>query len=195
MSIIVLLMGVSSVGKSSVANALIEQSKIKFEIVGFDHAVLDLDKKYWPGGTHEKEGFYYKDIQTEHGVLPELCHGHIGKQFLEKMMADIIQLAKSGKNIIIDQVLSDDEHDLLMRELKDCTVLHVGLKPPLEEVVKREMMRGDRKIGLAESLYHNFYQGKTFDIEINTKDVVASKVAEIIIENLPSPSCTIKMKL
>jgi len=190
MSIVIFLMGVSSVGKSSVAKALIDKSKEEFIIVGFDHAVLQLDKKYWPGGSDEKEGFYYKEIETENGVVPELCHGNVGAQFLVKMMADIIQLAKSGQNIILDQVLSDSEHEQLVTELKDCTFLSVGLKPPLEEVVKREKERGDRKVGIAKALYESFYSGKIFDIEIDTKAVSPDKSADLIIEWLLAPKNT-----
>ena len=162
-------MGVSSSGKTTVANEIQRQASEQYLLVGFDRAVESLDKKYWPGGSHEKEGFYYEQVKIDKGEFPELRHGAVGAKFLQEMMSDIIKLANSGKNLIVDFVMSDEEKTALISGCKDCTFIQVGIKPPLDEVIKREKARGDRKVGIAEAAYESFYQGKTFDLLIDTK--------------------------
>lgn len=180
MSIVIFLMGVTSSGKSSLATALKNKLENDFIIVGFDYAVLELDRKYWPGGSHEKEGFYFVTVDSEHGKVPEIRHGLIGEKFLKKLIEDIIELQRSGKNLIIDMILSEEEYQALLLNFKECSILHVGLKPPLDEVIKREQERGDRKIGIGKFTYENFYRGKIFDIEINTKELSPETAADEI---------------
>lgn len=180
---VIFLMGVSSTGKTTVSHALQELDP-SLNVVGFDHAVERLDKKYWPGGSNEKEGFYYIEIESSEGKAPKLCWGQVGEAFLESMIADIIKAAKADENLIIDSVLSDEEHQKLLAELSECNVVQIGLKPPLEEVIKREEARGDRKNGLAKATYENFYLDKHFDLEIDTKIVSGEEAAKQIMECL-----------
>jgi chloramphenicol 3-O-phosphotransferase len=179
MGVVIILTGIGSVGKSSVANALKNKfaKDLDFSIEGFDTAVeKKLEKQYWPEGSNSKEGFYY--VETASG--PEMQHGEKGKKFLEEMISDIIKLANSGKNIIIDSVLSDAEHNRLIKEMKDCTILQVGLKPPLQVVIDREQARPDRKVGVAKAAYDYFYACKTFDVEIDTSKNNPDQAAAII---------------
>lgn len=178
---IIMLMGVSSSGKTSIAKEIQHQASDNYLIVGFDHVVESLDKKYWPGGSHEKEGFYYEQIKTNDGEFPELRHGAVGDEFLREMMRDIIALANSGNNLIVDFVMSDDEKNMLIDQCKDSTIVQIGIKPPLAEVIKREMARGDRKVGIAEAAYEAFYKGKIFDILIDSKELSPSMAAAQIL--------------
>lgn len=188
MSIIIILMGVSSSGKTSVAKEIQNQASDKYLLVGFDHAVESLDKKYWPGGAHEKEGFYYEQVNTGKGEFPELRHGPVGAKFLHDMMSEMIEHANNGNNLIVDFVMSDEEKATLIGSCKGSTILQVGIKPPLEEVIRREKARGDRKVGIAEAAYENFYKGKTFDIMIDTNELSPSMTAERILKLLYRPS-------
>jgi chloramphenicol 3-O-phosphotransferase len=124
-----------------------------YEIVGFDYSVLNLDQKYWPGGSQQELGFFYKTIKTDKGELPDLCYGAVGRQFLAEMLEDIIAKAKNGKNLIIDSVLSDEELKTIESECSNCDIVKVGIRPPLAIVIAREIQRGDRKIGIAEAFF------------------------------------------
>lgn len=180
MSKIILLLGIGSSGKSTVATELQKAEVNGYQIVGFDYAVLDLDKKYWPGGTHEQEGFHVVNVMTVHGETPELIAGPVGKDFLKKMIDDIIRLADQGNNLIIDTVLSDQEYQQLLDALSKHTVLKVGLKPPLEIVIEREDKRHDRRSGTAKAAYHQFYDNKTFDLVIDTHKTPPLESARLI---------------
>lgn len=184
MSKIILLLGIGSSGKSTVAKELLKQLDEPYQLVGFDYAVMDLDKKYWPGGECEQEGFHVVNVITEHGEIPELRTGPVGKAFLNKMMKDIIALANRGVNLIIDTVPSDAEYKLLQDSLIEHRVFRVGLKPPLEKVIEREDKRPDRRSGTAKAAYHQFYDHKIFDLVIDTDKTLPSESARLISECL-----------
>lgn len=192
MSNIILLLGIGSSGKSTVAKELLKQLEEPYQLVGFDYAVMDLDKKYWPGGEREQDGFHVVNVMTEHGETPELRTGPVGKAFLENMMKDIIALANRGVNLIIDMVPSDAEYKLLQDSLAEHRVLRVGLKPPLETVIERENKRPDRRSGTAKAVYHQFYDQKIFDLVIDTDKTPPAESARLISECLSADK---KLKL
>lgn len=181
---IIMLMGVSSSGKTTIAKEIQEQADDEYLIVGFDHAVESLDKKYWPGGSHEKEGFYYENVNTGLGEFPELMHGPVGAKFLEDMLTDIIDQANAGKNLLIDFVMSDEQHARLLAACKDATILQIDIQPSLAEVIRREQARGDRKVGIAAAAYERFYHGKSFDFIIDTQNTQPAESAIAILSAL-----------
>lgn len=184
MSNIILLLGIGSSGKSTVAKELLKQLEEPYQLVGFDYAVMDLDKKYWPGGECEQDGFHVVNVTIEHGETPELRSGPIGKAFLKKMIDDMIALANRGVNLIIDMVPSDAEYKHLQDSLAEHRVLRVGLKPPLEKVIEREDKRPDRRSGTAKAAYHQFYDNKTFDLVIDTDKTTAAESGQLIAESI-----------
>lgn len=171
MSTIIFLLGIGSSGKSTVSKELLKQLDDTYQVAGFDYAVIDLEKKYWPGGTHDREGFYIEKIMTQDGEVPELKSGAVGKAFIKKMIADMIQMADEGKNLIIDTVPSDEEYQQLLIAFSKHQVILVGLKPPMQVVIDRENIRVDRRPGTAQAEYHKFYGDKVFDVEIDTSKV------------------------
>lgn len=177
MAKIIFLMGVSSTGKTLLANQLVKlMPEEHFSIEGLDHAVEKLDKKYWPNGECQHEGFYF--IDGPNG--PKMQRGPVGDQFLEFMISDIIQKAKSGQNIIIDYVPSDEDIARFNTELPEAAFITIGLKPPIEWVIENEKKRGDRKVGIAEQGYQHFYHGKHFDITQDTSKQTPNEAAKII---------------
>ncbi len=177
MAKIIFLMGVSSTGKTMLANELVRQlPEENFIIDGFDHAVEKLDKKYWPTGELHREGFYYIDGPDG----PQMQRGPVGDKFLESMIADIIRKAQDGKNIIIDYVPPEEDIARFKKELPEAEFITVGLKPPIEWVIENEKKRGDRKVGMAEQDYKHFYRDKHFDITLDTSENTPTESAEII---------------
>lgn len=184
MSIIIFLLGIGSSGKSTVSKELLKQLDDTYQVAGFDYAVIDLEKKYWPGGTHDREGFYIEKIMTQDGEVPELKSGAVGKAFIKKMIADMIQMADEGKNLIIDTVPSDEEYQQLLIAFSKHQVILVGLKPPMQVVIDRENIRADRRPGTAKVEYDKFYGDKVFDVEIDTSTVPAHEAAQSIVEHM-----------
>lgn len=177
MTKIILLMGIGSTGKTTLANQLVKVLDEDYIIDGFDHAVeKNLDKKYWPDGELKHEGFQFIDGPTG----PQMKVGPKGAEFLEFMISDIIQKAKAGNNIIIDYVPSEEDIARFKKELPEVEFISVGLKPPVEWAIKKELERGDRQVGVAKQAYEHFYRGKIFDMEFDTSSLTPEDIASKI---------------
>jgi chloramphenicol 3-O phosphotransferase len=188
MTKIILLMGIGSTGKTTLANQLVQVLDEVYLIDGFDHAVeKNLDKKYWPDGALKHEGFQFIDGPTG----PQMQVGPKGAEFLEFMISDIIKKAKAGNNIIIDYVPSDEDIARFKKELPDVEFISIGLKPPVEWAIKKELERGDRQVGVAKQIYEHFYDSKVFDIEFDTSSlspqVIANRIKDFL-RATPRPS-------
>lgn len=175
MSTIILLLGVSSAGKTTYAQAL-QEYLTTYKIVGFDHlAEKKLPKKYWPGGEQEKLGFFHAD--TVDG--PKFMYGEVGKNFLDGYQRHINQLIKSQENLIIDDVLTAEQVQEF-ETLANATIIKVCLKPPMHVLKQRESARGDRPVGSAEAMYHACYDELDYDICIDSSLELSKNIEEII---------------
>ncbi len=65
------------------------------------------------------------------------------------MRAAVSALARSGNNVIVDDVLIDDDGSAYREALAGLDVLWVGVIAPRDVIEARERQRGDRDIGLA----------------------------------------------
>jgi chloramphenicol 3-O phosphotransferase len=143
---IILLNGVSSSGKSSLANAIVKRlpDHFHYSIDDFD---LIIDR------MEDRENERLIPISTEY-----YFHRTI------RMFSD------SGINLVVDQILHNDD------TLRDCVntlegypVYFVGVHCPLYELANRERERGDRTLGLSnEQLKYVHQQNEAYDIEVNT---------------------------
>lgn len=175
MGTVILLLGVSSAGKTTYADAL-QKCLTTFEIVGFDHvAEKKLPKKYWPGGRLEKLGFFHVD--TTEG--PMLQFGEVGEKFLNNYQLYVSQLIESNKDIIIDDVLTAKQ----VKEFEastSATIIKICLKPPIKIIKQREKVRGDRPIGSAVAMYHECYDELEYDICIDSSGDLSKNMDTIV---------------
>lgn len=81
----------------------------------------------------------------------------------------LAHIADCGFPLVIDYVLEAEEW------LRECVeslaghdVLFVGVKCPLEELERRERVRGDRQIGFARWQYERVHRHGGYDFELNT---------------------------
>lgn len=123
---IILLNGVSSSGKSTLARALLKQlpDYFHYSLDNFDVVI-----------EHMEDRENKRLIPVETGY------------FFHRTIA---LFADKGINLIVDHVL----HDLFIRtdfeeSLSGYSLLRVGVHCPLEELARRERERGDRRIGQA----------------------------------------------
>lgn len=143
---IILLNGVSSAGKSTIAKELTKKLP--------DYFYLSIDDFDWVIERMED-----RDQQRLIPVPTEYFFHRTIKMFSDK-----------GVNLIVDQILHDDEtlRDCL-DTLKESPVFFVGVHCPVEELERREKDRGDRCIGQAKKqLEYVHQQNEIYDIEVNT---------------------------
>ena len=91
-------------------------------------------------------------------------------------------LAETGHNVLVDIVFSGQKTYIEMsRELSGLNFKIIKIECPIEELNKRELARGDRKIGLAESQFNSVHEGVTYDLIINTFSQATTNSAQKII--------------
>lgn len=160
---IVVLNGVSSSGKSTLAKELTKllPNFFAFSIDDYDLVIEKMeDREKQRLIPIETEYFYYKNVA---------------------MFSD------RGVNLILDQILHD--HTTLQNFydiLKSYPILLVGVHCQKEDLKQREESRGDRNIGQAISQLTFVHKNETYDIVVNTSTQTINECAKEIVVRLNS---------
>ena len=97
----------------------------------------------------------------------------------------IIDDIKDCPGIIIVHVITSERiFNELKRILEPYKLLLVHVDCPLEELKKREIDRGDRCIGSAESSYTYLYPQNGYDLTVNTHTNTTKECAELIYKRI-----------
>ena len=165
MSRIVLLNGVSSVGKGSVAKALQRLASRPMLHVQMD-AFLEMMP---PGSFGAPEGYAFETHEEDGKPVTAITSGELLAATLRSMRAAVAAMADSGVDLVVDEVIWDPA-DLAdyRRRLAGHAFHAVGLMAPLEVVEAREKARGDRTLGLARWQYDKVHAGMVYDLTLDT---------------------------
>ena len=97
----------------------------------------------------------------------------------------VLALVETGHNVIVDIVFCGRKtYQELQQELEGINLNIIKVECPLDELIKREMSRGDRNIGLAESQFKSVHKGVTYDLIVNTLTNSSEQCAQKIIKSL-----------
>lgn len=113
----------------------------------------------------------------------------VGPQFREleaAWIAGIAAMARAGARVIVDEVLlGGGAGQQRWREaLEGLEVLWVGVRCDGPVAAGREIARGDRIGGMAESQAERVHRGVTYDLEVDTTHTEALECARTIAANL-----------
>jgi chloramphenicol 3-O phosphotransferase len=184
---IVLLNGVGSVGKSSIAKALQNITTEPFLHVEMDAFLAMMPSSY----LNHSDGLSFDTtlVDGKPSVLAKT--GPVAKRVLSGMRQAVASMAAAGNNLIVDEVLFGNtalgsgsvvsEYQTLLAPFQ----LHfVGVFAPLDVLERRERQRGDRLIGLARWQYNIVHEAMDYDFEIETASATADECAHLIKERL-----------
>lgn len=130
---IILLHGASSAGKSTLAKALQRALDEPFLLFASDNLALGLPER------RERSG-------------PFRWWGNVRPRFFDGFQRCIASLAAAGNDLIVDHIIEFAEwRSELRRLLQPYDVFLVGVFCALDELERRERLRGDRKIGEGRS--------------------------------------------
>ncbi|WP_066052743.1 chloramphenicol phosphotransferase CPT family protein [Robertmurraya korlensis] len=155
---IIFLNGVSSAGKSTLSKKIVKHlpNYFHFSVDDFDLIIERMEER----GTDRlipvpTETFFHQSIA---------------------MFSD------QGVNLIVDHVLHDEETVTdAYKTLRNYPIYFVGVHCPLEELERREQVRGDRRIGQAKlQLQFVHQQSETYNIEVDTFKYGMEKNAQAI---------------
>jgi len=160
---IILINGPSSSGKTTLALAVQKQIDIPFLRFSFD---LFLDNKVLPLDQIRIGGFSWDRMRPSvfrgiHRCLPAL--------------------AKAGNNLIFDHIIESKEWlEDLLQSIFELDVFFVGLHCSLPELERRELQRGDRRVGEARADLETVHSITSYDLELNSENEVEENAALLI---------------
>ncbi len=143
---VVLLNGVSSVGKGSVAKAL--QRIASRPLL---HVQMDAFLEMLPAGMFgNPEGYVFETTVEDGKPVTAIHSGPVMVAVMRGMREAVAGMADAGNDLVVDEVMWDPEALADYRwQLATHDFHAVGLFAPLEVIEQRERERGDRTLGLA----------------------------------------------
>lgn len=173
MSRIVVLNGVGSVGKTTLARAIQRAAPVPFL-----HVQMDTFLEMLPATLDDHPvSFAYRPGPD--GV--DIHIGPVGARLIRGMHAAVAALAATGNDLIFDTVMETDGTEDLRQALGPRPWLFVGLHAPLEVIEERERARGDRMIGLGRAQFARVHVAQRYDLELDLSDVTPEAAADRVL--------------
>lgn len=161
---IVLLNGVGSAGKGSIAKAL---QTIATE--PFLHVEMDAFLEMLPEASFgHPDGLVFETVEEDSKPSVIIRTGPVADRAFRGMRHAIAAMAAQGNNLIVDDVMLENERAEYAALLSGFEVFVVGVFAPLDVLEARERQRGDRLIGLARWQYDRVHKNMTYDLEVDT---------------------------
>ena len=161
---VIILNGVSSAGKTTLARAI--QSQADFTIL---HIEMDKFLSFLPEGHEFKpDWFEMTKVKTPSGTAPRIANGPRGAKLLRIMRQFVVNAAQERLDLVVDEVCHAPEMADYRKGLAGCRARFVKVGAPIEELERRERARGDRLIGLAREQSSHLHEGIAYDMEVDT---------------------------
>jgi chloramphenicol 3-O phosphotransferase len=168
---VVVLNGVGSAGKSSIAKALQQITEAPFLHVEMDAFLAMLPERY----QDHPDGLVFEAVTEDGAAAMAVRSGMVVERALKGMRHAVAALAGAGNNLIVDEVLFGDvatEYGNAVADyrarLAPYRAWFVGVMAPLDVLEARERQRGDRHHGLARWQFGRVHRGMTYDLEVDS---------------------------
>ena len=171
---VIILNGVGSVGKTSVARSL-----QAITVEPFLHVAMDAFLEMLPERLIGYPDGLVFEVTERNGVI--IRSGPVLDHAMRGMRHAVAAMAAQGNNLIVDEVMIGSAKGREYRTLlADFDLRFVGLFAPLDVLETRERARGDRLIGLARWQYERVHEGIAYDLEIDTTHLSPVEIARDI---------------
>ncbi|MCP4295771.1 MAG: AAA family ATPase [Proteobacteria bacterium] len=178
---IVLLNGISSSGKTTIAKELQDRMRSPWLYTGWDHFLAMLPEKYT--GINQDEGSLAHEgihIKLKLGVLDEVTYGKVAIKIIREMHHFISNITRNGSNLIVDDLIPKLFLKDYLHRLEGLQVYFIGLKCPLEEIERREKLRKNRFSGTARLESRWIHDPGCYDMELDTSRLSVSESVDQI---------------
>jgi len=172
---IVLLNGVGSVGKTSIARALQAIARWPFLHVQMDAFLAMLPEAY----LDHPDGLTFTTIEEDGRPSVVIGSGPVSSRAFRGMRHAIAAMAAEGNDLIVDEVLLGGSADY-ERLLAGFDLVIVKVFAPLDVLEARERQRGDRLIGLARWQFDRVHKDVRYDFEVDTGTASPEECARLI---------------
>lgn len=178
-----MLVGVSSVGKTSLSEELQERLDEPFLHVGIDH-LFSMFPYQWRDHPRGPGPGFWVDVLTDEAGAPHahIHYGAAGERMLIGMRAAVNALLATGNNVILDEMPIDDSIvPAWRRDLRAASTLWVHLTAPLTVLEERERGRQrGRVLGNARG-HLDIDHGDQWDLTIATEGLTTTEIADRVL--------------
>lgn len=182
---VVILNGPSSAGKSTLARSLQDALPTPWLRLGIDAFLDFVPEQLVNVGAKADEGFRFLPADDDPASVTRIAVGRYGEHVVRGMHAAIGALARSGLDIIVDDVLLERSWlDDYTDALTGLDVVFIGVTAPLEIVETRELARGDRFPRLARGHYDVVHHDGIYDLLIDTSVHDGPAAVTLLVERL-----------
>jgi chloramphenicol 3-O phosphotransferase len=172
----VLLNGVGSAGKSSIAKTLQTITRDAFL-----HVQMDAFFEMLPEASiGTADGVTFETISDGEHPSVIIRSGLVAQRAFRGMRHAVAAMAAQGNDLIVDEVLLGDTWMEYAKLLAPFQVFLVGVRARLDTLEARERARGDRLIGLARWQFDRVHNGKVYDLELDTDQASPMECARLI---------------
>jgi chloramphenicol 3-O phosphotransferase len=160
---IIFIHGASSSGKSTLARAVQAQISELFWHISIDHL---RDSGVLPLERFQRGDFSWKEQRS---------------RFFEGFHQSLVAYASAGNNLLLEHILEESSWTSCLALLfEPFDVFFVGLHCSLDELVKRETVRGDRPIGSAADDFYRIHEGKRYDLELSAGQTTQDCASQLL---------------
>lgn len=184
---VIYLNGASGSGKSSLVCELQAQLPDYYLHIGIDTFINMMPAKANRWGLPERcDGFSWKEVELPNGEFGmRVQAGPYAKKVNDAFHTSVLALLQGGHNLIIDDVADGiNEVGIWLEELAPHELVTIGVFCSIKELRRRELARGDRKIGSAIEQYYRVHQGVDYDFTINSDNQTPHQCAQKIIAHI-----------
>jgi chloramphenicol 3-O phosphotransferase len=174
---IIFLNGTSSAGKTSLAKALQSMINDEYCYLSRDEFMNEINQSYLR---------LFPFLKDDPVATIEIGLRIVNKSKYTLFATTIKAFAEMGRNVIVDHVLDQALLDECVLLLGGYHVTFIGVHCPLHELERRELERGNRKIGLAKSQYNIVHSNVDYDLNVNTYEMDINSSAQQIIKYVES---------
>jgi len=179
---IILLNGISSAGKSSIAREMQGISDKMWMHLGIDTFIEMTHPKFCELGDKAAEGFLFTQSKNTYGqFVTEITISPIAGKIVESIPETVELLSSKGLDIIVDECLLDNDIERYKETFQDKEICYVGVMCDLETLEKREKARGDRMLGLARGMFDRVHNNIEYNVIVETAKMDAISCAKKIL--------------
>ncbi|WP_216321478.1 chloramphenicol phosphotransferase CPT family protein [Deinococcus aestuarii] len=161
---LILVGGASSAGKSTLCRDVRERLDVPFLFFSLDFFLFTTDvlpRRPDAGGV-----FAWATLRP---------------QVFEGFYRCLPALLSAGNNLVVDLIVeSREQMDRLLELLSPFDVFFVGLHCPLPELERRELARGDRRVGDTRRDFETVHTFGEYDLEIDSTDPLDRNVRRVV---------------
>jgi len=180
MSTVIVLNGVSSAGKTTIARALQATAGRDLLYVSMDGFLAML-----PIGREMSLPWFIVDQSARDGhSVVSVRNGPEGEKLLASMRVMVADMANRGFDIVVDEVCTAIELAEYRLRLSEHVLHVVKVTAELTVIEQREKERGDRMLGLAREQATRLHEAITYDQTVDTTHQSPAACAKAILSSI-----------